>query len=325
MGRTAPAGYGSAVTGERLRLAVIGAGRMGRVHLRALAGAPSVEVVAVVEPVARLRAEVEAAGLPAYATVAELLAAGGVEAALIAASTDSHPELVEALAAAGIQLLCEKPCGSRSADTAAAVRLADEAGVTLQIGYWRRFVPELVELRARIAAGAYGELSLVSCWQWDENPGSRAFRLRSGGILVDMGVHELDQLRWLTGQELVELHAIPSTVCSDEPVPGDPESVQLLAGLSGGTVASISLGRRFAAGDCCWLELMGTEGHARSLFMWGERGEQVFLDALAAQAEAFAATVLHGEPQAGATGADAVAAITAAELAAASLAGKPGT
>ena len=294
---------------------------MGRVHLRALAAAPSIEVAAVVEPVAELRARAEAAGLHGYASLTELLAAEEIDAALIAASTDSHPELVEALAAAGAHVLCEKPCGARSGDTAAAVQVADRAGITLQIGYWRRFVPELVELRAHVLAGAYGELSLVSCWQWDERPPAAAFRRRSGGILVDMGVHELDQLRWLTGQELVDLHAVPSTVCSDEPVEGDPESVQLLGRLSGGTAASVSLGRRFPAGDCCWVELMGTEGHARSLFMWGEAGEQVFLDALVAQAEAFAATVLHGEEQSGATGADAVAAITAAELAAAALAG----
>jgi myo-inositol 2-dehydrogenase / D-chiro-inositol 1-dehydrogenase len=304
---------------KRLRLAVIGAGRMGQVHLRALRTAPSVELSGVVEPVDALRAQVGAGGLPTYVTVEELLDAGTTEAALIAASTDSHLALISELAAAGIQILSEKPCGSTSAETAAAVHLTDDAGVTLQIGYWRRFVPELIELRERVAAGAFGELSLVECWQWDERPPAAAFRRRSGGILIDMGVHELDQLRWLTGQELLDLHAVAATVSSDEPVAGDPESVQVLGTLSGGGVASISLGRRFAAGDCCWLELMGTEDHARSLFMWGEAGEQVFLDALVAQAEAFAATVLQGAAQRGASGADAVAAITAAELAAASL------
>ncbi len=298
---------------------MIGAGRMGQVHLRTLENAPSIELAGVVEPVEGLREQVAVKGIAAYATVEELLAAGTIDAVLIAASTDSHLELISALAPAGIHILSEKPCGSSSAETAAAVRITEEAGVRLQVGYWRRFVPALIELRDRVAAAAFGELSLVACWQWDENPPAAAFRRRSGGILIDMGVHELDQLRWLTGQELVKLRAVASTVCSDEPVAGDPESVQLLGGLSGGGVASVSLGRRFPAGDCCWLELMGTEGHARSLFMWGEPGEQVFLDALTAQAEAFAATVLHGAPQRGASGADAVAAITAAELAAASL------
>ena len=309
------------VAGERLRLAVIGAGRMGRVHLNALAGAPSIDVCAVVEPVASLRVEAGVSGIATYETLAELLDGGVVDAALIAASTDSHVELIERLAGAGVHVLCEKPCGLRSSDTRTAVRRAEEAGITLQIGYWRRFVPELVELRRRISAGDLGELSLVSCWQWDERPPAAAFRLRSGGILIDMGVHELDQLRWLTGQELVDLLAVPSAVSSTEPVEGDPESVELLGLMSGGTVATVSLGRRFPEGDCCWVELMGTKGHVRSLFMWAEVGEQVFLDALTAQAEAFAATVLHGAPQAGASGADAVAAIAAAELAAGALAG----
>lgn len=314
--------YGSAVAGERLRLAVVGAGRMGQVHLRALGAAPSVEVTAVVEPVESLRAAAGAAGLATFASIEELLDAVTVDAALIAASTDRHVELIDALAPAGVHVLCEKPCGIQSADTAAAVRRAGDAGIVLQIGYWRRFVPELVALRRRIQAGDFGELSLVSCWQWDERPPAAAFRLRSGGILIDMGVHELDQLRWLTGRELVELTAVASTVCSDEPVEGDPESVELVGRLSGGAVATVSLGRRFPEGDCCWVELMGTEGHARSTFMWADAGEQVFLAALAAQAEAFAATVLHGAEQAGATGADAVAAIEAAERAARSLAGQ---
>ena len=74
----------------------------------------------------------------------------------------------------------------------------------------------------------------------------------------------------------------------------------------------------FPHGDCCWVELMGTEGHARELFMWGDAGERVFEDALVAQAEAFADTV-RGVPQRGATGEDAVRAIEAAERATRSL------
>jgi myo-inositol 2-dehydrogenase/D-chiro-inositol 1-dehydrogenase len=309
------------VARDGLRLALIGAGRMGRTHLRALAASPSVAVTAVVEPVPAAREELAAAGLQTHATLEELLDEGAVDAALIAAPTDLHLELVRTLSAAGIAVLCEKPCGPRAAETAEAARVAAAAGVPLQVGYWRRFVPELVELRARIEAGDYGELSAVSCWQWDERPPAAGFRARSGGILIDMGVHELDQVRWLTGQELVDVVAVPSTVVSDEPVDGDPESAQLLGRLSGGTVATISLGRRFVHGDCCWLELFGTEDYVRSLFMWGSPGEQVFLDALVAQAEAFAATVLDGAPQAGATAEDAVAAIAAAEQALASLRG----
>jgi len=279
-----------------MRIAVVGAGRMGSTHLRALERS-SVEVVAVVDPVV---------ATATYADVEELLGAGGFDAVLIAAPTDLHVSLVERFAAAGVPVLCEKPCGLTSADARRASAAAAQADVVLQIGYWRRFVPELVEVRERAAAGAFGELLAVGCWQWDGRPPSAEFRGRSGGILADMGVHELDQIRWLTGAEIVELTTAPAAL--------DPDALQGIARLSTDATATISLGRWFPHGDCCWLELMGTRGHVRSEFVWGEAGERVFLDALAAQAEAFAEAVAGGA-QRGATGDDAVRALEAVELA----------
>ena len=128
-----------------------------------------------------------------------------------------------------------------------------------------------------------------------------------------MGVHEFDQIRWLTGQELGELTAVASPVTA-----GDPDTVQAQARLSDGTIATVSLGRRFPPGDSCWVEVMGTRGHVRCEFMSGPDGDRVFLDALVAQLEAFASAVRGGE-QRGATGEDAVRAIDAAERATAAL------
>ena len=303
---------------EPVRIALVGAGRMGRVHLRALGEAHSVTAVAVVDPVAAVRDELAATGLRVHADVDDLLEAGGFDAVLIAAPTDLHGDLVATFAAAQVPILCEKPCGVTAAETREATNAAAEAGVVLQIGYWRRFVPELAELRGRIRAGALGELSLVQCWQWDEQPPSPAFRARSGGILVDMGVHELDQIRWLTGQEVEEISAVASSVTDGAPVPGDPDTVQAQARLSAGAIATVSLGRTFPPGDSCWVEVMGTRGHARCEFMSGPDGDRVFLDALVAQLEAFAVAVRGGE-QRGATGEDAVRAIDAAQRATAAL------
>ena len=116
----------------------------------------------------------------------------------------------------------------------AAADAADAAGVLLQVGYWRRFVPELVALREQIAAGALGEVFLVGCWQWDEQPPPPEFRRHSGGIAVDMGVHELDCIRWLLGQEFEHVAARAAGVTAGPPVPGDPDCLQVLAGLSAG-------------------------------------------------------------------------------------------
>jgi myo-inositol 2-dehydrogenase / D-chiro-inositol 1-dehydrogenase len=294
----------------RVRVAVVGAGRMGRTHLTALARARGIEAVAVVEPVPQARAEVEGRGIRLFESVDELLDAEDVDAAVIAAPTDLHRTLVERLAGAGVAVLCEKPCGVSSEETKAAVAAAGAAATVLQIGYWRRFVPVLRELRERLAAGAFGEPLAIGCWQWDGQPPPPAFRARSGGILLDMGVHEFDQLRWLSGSDL---HDVVGVRGPD--VEGDVDSAAALARLESGAVGSVSLGRMFPHGDCCWVELMGTAGHARELFMWGDDGTRVFHDALVAQAEAFAAAV-RGDTQEGATGEDAVRAIEAAEQAA---------
>jgi myo-inositol 2-dehydrogenase/D-chiro-inositol 1-dehydrogenase len=152
--------------------------------------------------------------------------------------------------------------------------------------------------------------------QWDEQPPSEQFRAHSGGIAVDMGVHEFDQARWLTGQEVAWVSAAPG---GSEGEPGDPDAAVILAGLDGGAACTISLGRRFPHGDCCWVEVLGSAGYARLPYMWGPEGQDVFEGALVAQVEAFAAHVRGERPQAGAGALDAVAALTAAELAGASL------
>jgi myo-inositol 2-dehydrogenase/D-chiro-inositol 1-dehydrogenase len=302
-----------APTDPPVRLLVVGAGRMGRVHLGAIEAAHSVEAVAVVEPFDAARAALEGSGLALHADLDAAIAAGGFDAALVAAPSPLHPAIVAALMSARIPTLCEKPCGLHSTDTARAAEQAAAAGVPLQIGYWRRFVPELQSLRDEIASGALGEVAMIQAWQWDGEPPAAAFRRTSGGPLLDMGVHELDMIRWLTGQDLELQAVIDSAVSSVEPVEGDPESLLATATLSGGGVAAVSLGRRFDRGDCCWVEVIGTSGSRRCEFMMSDAGDAVFRTALVAQLDAFAATV-RGAPPSGATAADAVAALRAVEI-----------
>jgi myo-inositol 2-dehydrogenase/D-chiro-inositol 1-dehydrogenase len=302
---------------DALNIAVIGAGRMGCTHLRALTGAESVQVVAVVDPstAARARAETLSPGVRTHPDLVGAVAAGGIDAVLIAAPSNLHGELVAACAELRLPILCEKPCGTTTAEIAAAGAACRDAGVLLQIGYWRRFVPELIELRQRILSGALGEIALVSCWQWDAEPASPEFRRASGGITVDMGVHEFDQIRWLTGQEIGGLTPVTSPVSSIEPVPGDVESFAMLGELSAGAVAFVSLGRHFALGDHVWAEVIGTQGYERVEVLWGDRGDAVFLAALLAQVEDFARSVRRGEIGVGATNDDALRALEIAERA----------
>jgi myo-inositol 2-dehydrogenase/D-chiro-inositol 1-dehydrogenase len=304
---------------DPVRIALIGAGRMGTVHLGALQSSPTIELAGVVEPFPLRREQLAAEGVSVFATVPELLDDEPPEGVLIAAPSDQHPSLVATFAAAGVPMLCEKPVGVKPSHSSEAARTAESAGVLLQVGYWRRFAPELQALRERIRAGELGQISQLSCMQWDQELPSEQFRAHSGGIAVDMGVHEFDQTRWLLGQEFEWVSAATAGHSAESRAPFDPDAATLLAQLSGGAAVTISLGRCFPHADSCWLEVWGTEGYERLTFMWDTAGDDVFRRSMRRQAEAFVSAV-RGEELAGAGGADAVAALTVAEMASESLA-----
>jgi myo-inositol 2-dehydrogenase/D-chiro-inositol 1-dehydrogenase len=293
------------------RLGLLGAGRMGQTHLRALANSDRVRIVAVAEPSVEQRQHLSHLALPVYVDLGAMLDAGGIDGALIAAPTVFHLDVVRRVLARGLPVLCEKPCGAAPSEAADAAKAAASAGLPLQIAYWRRFVPALRHTRQRIVNGEFGQLYLVTCYQWDEQAPPASFRAHSGGIFIDMGVHEFDQLRWLTGQEITEIYAAAASISHDEPVPGDAESAQVLCRLSGGSTGIVSLGRRFPAGDVCWAQIFGTRDAEACRFLWPPDAEATFLHALRLQAESFA-RFAGGAATEGAQASDAVAALTAA-------------
>ena len=129
------------------RLGLIGGGRMGRTHLRALSSSEHVRIVAVADPSPEVRDALGGAGLTVFRDVEALLQAGRLDGVLIAAPSGRHLDLVAQVAAAGLPILCEKPCGLTSAEAREAAGIATAAGVYLQVAY-------LAPFRARTAIAA---------------------------------------------------------------------------------------------------------------------------------------------------------------------------
>lgn len=301
--------------GGRFRYALVGAGRIGSCHAEAIGASSSVELVAYADP--RQPEAAVFAGLDRFDDCAGLIASGGFDAAIVATPTATHLEIAGQLIAAGVPVLCEKPCGISVAEVAELERLAVASGVEVAPGYWRRHLPELRRLAAEIAAGELGELSMLLCQQWDEAPPPPAFRdpLSSGGIVVDMGVHELDMLRWLTGAEILALRGLLGSAGDPAPELADAYTANFAVELDGGLTAAVSLARRHPPGELCRIEVLGSSRAVALDLLRPQDAERRLLDALRAQAEAFALQ-LRGGPRQGATLADARAAMAAAELAA---------
>ena len=150
----------SAVTDGVVELALVGAGRMGRMHLRALDPArgrtAAVRVTDVVEPITAAREALRGRGYRLHATLADLLAARRPDGVVVAAPTDRHAEVARAALAAGIPVLCEKPAGLTWQEVEETGCVAADRGVAFQVAYWRHFVPAMVALRERIVPVSWG-------------------------------------------------------------------------------------------------------------------------------------------------------------------------
>jgi myo-inositol 2-dehydrogenase/D-chiro-inositol 1-dehydrogenase len=267
---------------------------MGRTHLRALKNSALLECVAVAEPFESSARELRSKGLAVFPSVEEMLAAGGLDGVIIAAPTDQHVGLATQVIEAGVSVLCEKPFGISAEHARKAAALATERGVALQIGYWRRFVPELVSLRQDMKSRKLGNIHLLVCSQWDEAPPPASFRNHSGGIYIDMGVHEIDQMLWLLEQDVSDVSAVTGPVTEDPEAASDVDSAQALISLSAGTSAVVSLGRFYPGGDVVTAEVFGSKGHSRIEVVSPESGEAPQLEALRLQAEAFARHTVGG-------------------------------
>jgi myo-inositol 2-dehydrogenase/D-chiro-inositol 1-dehydrogenase len=311
------------VTDGVVELALVGAGRMGRMHLRALDPAggrtAAVRVTDVVEPISAAREALRGSGLRLHATLTDLLAARRPDGVLVAAPTDRHAEVARAALAAGIPVLCEKPAGLTWQEVEETGCVAADRGVAFQVAYWRRFVPAMVALRERIVAGELGQILHLVCAQWDSAPPPAQFRHSSGGAFVDMGVHEFDVVRWLTGQSVAAVVAVQTPALDPRARP-DADNAQALLSLSRGTTAAVSLGRHHPGGDLVTIEVFGSKGHERSTVLDPLQGDEPMLEALARQADSFAELV-RGGPRRGAGTTDAVAALRISSRASEALSG----
>jgi len=192
-----------------LRVGVIGVGRIGRMHAELLARrVPGAAVAAVHDAHGEVaRGVAERLGVRAADSAQELLGAADVDAVAICSSTETHADLLVAAAAAGKAVFCEKPVSLDLAEVDRALAAVEAAGIPFQIGFNRRFDPAHASVRDAVASGAVGAPHLVRITSRDPEPPPLAYVHVSGGIFLDMTIHDFDMARFVTGSEIVEVYA----------------------------------------------------------------------------------------------------------------------
>jgi myo-inositol 2-dehydrogenase/D-chiro-inositol 1-dehydrogenase len=243
-----------------MRIGLIGLGRIGAFHAETLSALPSVTSLVVTDAVqAAIHAGVERHGVEAAETPEKLLASG-VDGVVVAAATDAHPDLIVAAAEAGVPVFCEKPVAKTMAEGVAVARRVAGTGVPIQIGYPRRFDQGFAAVRKAIASGELGWVHTVRSTTLDPAPPPAAYLAVSGGIFRDCAIHDFDAVRWITGQEVVEVYATGSD--RDDPVFADIGDVAFAATvlrLTDGSRALVSNSRYNARGHDVRMEVHGSQ------------------------------------------------------------------
>jgi myo-inositol 2-dehydrogenase / D-chiro-inositol 1-dehydrogenase len=253
--------------GAPVRIGVVGAGRIGRVHAGFLAGRVRGALLAGVQDVRREQALALADELavPAFESVERLLADPEVQAVAICSSTDTHAELAVAAARAGKAIFCEKPLSLELADVDRVRAAVADAGVPFQIGFNRRFDPGHRSVRDAVAGGAVGEPHLVRISSRDPFPPPLDYVRVSGGIFLDMTIHDFDMARYVTGSEVTEVYARGSVRI--EPTyreVGDIDTALVVLEHEDGCVTAIDNSRRSTYGYDQRVEVFGSNGMAAS-------------------------------------------------------------
>jgi myo-inositol 2-dehydrogenase/D-chiro-inositol 1-dehydrogenase len=315
---------------RRVGLGLAGLGRIGQLHAENLVGrVPSAQLVRIVDADENVaRSTGERLGVPWSTDYDDLLRDPDVDGVVVATPTPLHVEMVETAAAAGKHVFCEKPISLSLEATVAAIDAAREAGVSLQVGFHRRFDPDWAAAAERIRSGELGDIYVFQTRLRDKEPPPLDYLRQSGGLFVDVTIHDLDTARWLIG-EIEEVTAVGAAL--SDPAFAELEDVDnaiIALRFESGALGVIDESRVAGYGYECSTEVLGSRAtvrigdHRRVNDLWLTPGTAAvdwvadfterFPEAYALELESFATTIREQRPPE-VTGEDGLAAFVLAQ------------
>jgi myo-inositol 2-dehydrogenase / D-chiro-inositol 1-dehydrogenase len=244
-----------------VRFGLLGAGRIGKVHAKAIGSNPQAELVAVADAFEQAARDLSAAYGCQIRTIDEIEAAGDIDAIIICTPTDTHADLIERFARAGKAIFCEKPIDLDVKRVEECLAVVRETNATLMVGFNRRFDPHFAAVREAIDDDAIGDVEMVTITSRDPGAPPAEYIARSGGIFRDMTIHDFDMARFLLGEEPVAVTAHAS-VLVDKKIGelGDYDSVSVILSTASGKQCVISNSRRATYGYDQRIEVHGSRG-----------------------------------------------------------------
>ena len=247
-------------------IGLIGVGRMGRVFAHILAftvAEVNLLAVADVDPQVSQEVATKYGAKYHYTDYRELLLREDIDAVVIVTPTATHARLIQDAAAAGKHIFSEKPLAQTLEMCDQAIAAVEKAGVKLQLGFMRRFDPAYAVAKQKIEAGEIGTPVMFRSSSRDPKRTSLEFARRenSGGLIMDMGVHDFDLARWLMGSEVVRVQSEGGCLVYPELNDvGDIDNAMINLKFANGAIGNIDVSRNAVYGYDVRTEVLGSEG-----------------------------------------------------------------
>ena len=246
----------------KLKFALAGLGRIGKIHLDNLLQMPNVEVVAVTDPITESLEYAKSKGVSfTVATYEELVAIADIDAIVICTPTDTHADYVEMAAKAGKHVFCEKPLDLNLQRVIDVLKIVEATNTKLMIGFNRRFDKEFRKVKFLVENGEVGEPHLVKITSRDPGAPPISYIKQSGGLFLDMTIHDFDMARFIVEKEVEEVYA-KGAVLVDPAIgeAGDIDTAIITLTYTDGTLAVIDNSREAAYGYDQRIEVFGSKG-----------------------------------------------------------------
>lgn len=252
---------------KKIKVAVAGLGRIGKIHLTNLCqNFPELEVVAVMDIINESKSIADQFMIPKFEkNFDNLLAVPGLDAVIICSPTDTHADYVIKAAKAGKQIFCEKPLDLSLAQVAKTLDVVEQSGVKLMLGFNRRFDPNFLKIKSMVDAGQVGDPQILKITSRDPGPPPISYIKVSGGLFMDMAIHDFDMARYIMNKEVVEVYS-RGAVLVDPAIgdAGDIDTALTTLTFEDGTMANIDNSRKAVYGYDQRLEVFGSKGMVKA-------------------------------------------------------------
>jgi myo-inositol 2-dehydrogenase / D-chiro-inositol 1-dehydrogenase len=244
-----------------VRFALLGAGRIGKVHAKAVGSNPDAKLVAVADAFADAANAIAEQHGADVRSISQIETAKDVDAVIVCTPTDTHADLIERFSRAGKAIFCEKPVDLDVGRVGACLKVVEETGAKLMVGFNRRFDPHFMAVCKAIDDGKIGDVEMITITSRDPGPPPMDYIKRSGGIFRDMTIHDFDMARFLFAEEVVAVSA-HAAVLVDPKIgdAGDYDSATVILETKSGKQAVISNSRRATYGYDQRIEVHGSKG-----------------------------------------------------------------